>query len=355
MSAPARIRTAAPKRKAAAPKTQGSQQGYKTSTLTLAKPMSRSAMTMALTQSTLESIIYRWNGVKAFAGNGLYWMQNRVVAVGERNLPWYMLDLTAVQNWSTAVVPSYPMVQLRQQVATGNMFFATIDGLANDGVTAQNRYQVEKGPGTDGASATQSQAPFGKSMIQHASIQANLWGAKSKATKYMVQIVRISDEDLVPDHNLAQAGTEVSLATPKRNDFYQNMIKSWTFNPISTTGGISARKYKVLKTQTITIEPNPTTDGDGDPQIVVYKAFLKLNKLMKYEETAVALATAGDTLDQADYALNTGGQNTSQVNPKSRIYLVLRATNYGDDGASDTNAFTPSFDLSVRIKHTIPK
>lgn len=343
--------------KSAKPKTQGSQMGYKTATLTLAKPMSRAAMTSKLTQSMLESVIYRWNGVKAFSGNGNYWMQNRTIT-GIRYLPWYMLDLTAVNNMRTTGGPtlSYPLVQLRQTAATGNMFFGTVNGFQADGATATTSYNVEKAGSSAGVGIGNDieTASFGKSMLSHASIQANLWGATAKATKYMVQVVQISDEDLVPDHNLAFAGTEVSAATPKRNDFYQNMIKSWTFNPISTTGGLQARKYKVLKTQTITIEPNPTTDGDADPQCVVYKAFLKLNKLMKYEETAAFLATDVDTNDQADYAVNSGVQVTSQANPKSRIYLVIRATNYGAD-AGDTNVNTPSFDLSVRITHTIPK
>lgn len=345
----ARARIAAAK--TAVPKTQGSQMGYKTSTMTLAKPMSRSAMTSALVKSTLETVIYRWNGVKAFTGNGNYWMQNRTIT-GIRYLPWYMMDLTGVNNFTGAtptLSSAVPMVQLRQDAATGNMFFGAISGYTNNGTSATFNYRPETAP--QDLSQT---ASFGKSMIQSAAIQANLWGATAKATKYMVQVVKILDEDLVPDHNLAFAGTEVTLATPKRNDFYQNMIKSWTFNPISTTGGISARKYKVLKTQTITIEPNPTTDGDADPQCVVYKAFLKLNKVMRYEETAAFIPTDVDLNDQADYAVNTGAQLTTQVNPKSRIYLVIRSTNYGAD-AGDTNVNTPSFDLSVRIKHTIPK
>ena len=82
--------------------------------------------------------------------------------------------------------------------------------------------------------------------------------------------------------------------------------------------------------------------------------FLKLNKLMKYEETAAFQATDVLLNDSATYALQTGAQVTTQADPKSRIYLVIRATNYGVD-AGDTNVQTPSFDLSVRIKHTIPK
>lgn len=351
MAAPYRGRRTAAPRKAVSAKTQSSQMGYKSATLSLAKPMSRSAMTSVLVKSSLESVIYRWNGVKAFTDNGNYWMQNRTIT-GVRFLPWYMMDLTAVNNIigsTPTFTSSVPMIQLRQDAATGNMFFGSVSGFTNNGTTATTAFRPETAP-----QDTSLITPFGKSMIQSADIQANLWGATAKATKYMVQVVRILDEDLVPDHNLALAGTEVSLATPKRNDFYQSMIKPYTFNPISKTGGIHARKFKVLKTQTITIEPNPTTDGDANPQVVVYKAFLKLNKLMKYQDTAQFIRTDADLNDQADYAENLGAQLTTQVAPKSRIYLVIRSTNYGAD-AGDTNVNTPSFDLSVRIKHTISK
>lgn len=347
-TAPAKAKAAA---KTAAPKTQGSQIGYKSKKMSLSKPMSRSKMTSVLVKSSLENVIYRWNGVKAFSGNGNYWMQNRTVT-GIRFLPWYMMDLTAINNTIGATptfTTSVPMIQLRQDAATGNMFFSSISGYTNNGTTATTAFRPETAP-----QDITSVVPFGKSMLISADIQANLWGATAKATKFLVQIVRISDEDLVPDHNLALAGTEVTLATPKRNDFYQSMIKPYTFNPISKTGGIHARKFKVLKTQTITIEPNPTTDGDTDPQCVVYKAFLKLNKIMKYEDTAQFIKTDADLNDQADYAENLGAQLTTQVAPKSRIYLVIRSTNYGAD-AGDTNVNTPSFDLSVRVKHTISK
>ena len=91
--------------------------GYKTSTLSLAKPMSRGAMTSALTQSMLESMIYRWNGVKSFTGNGTFWMQNRVEVAGYRSLPFYAMDLTAViqqQTSASAVAEPNVMVQLGQ-------------------------------------------------------------------------------------------------------------------------------------------------------------------------------------------------------------------------------------------------
>jgi len=344
-------KSAAVASKATSPKTQGSQLGYKSSTLSLAKPLSRLALSSKMSESALQSVILRWNGVKSFSGNGYYWMSNRASA-GVRTLPWYMFDLTGISNLiGTAQSQSAasPLLQMRQDTATGSIYFGAASGLIYDGLNTSTQIQVEKAP-TSGVGPN----PLTKSMLQSASVQANLWGATAKATKYLVQIVKILDEDLIPDHALAVAGTEITLATAKRTDFYQHMIKPFTFNPIATTGGLSARKYKVLKSQTITIESNPTTDGDADPQCVVYKTYLKLNQLIRYEDTAVVIPTDADTNDQADFAMNRGGQNTVQANPKSRIYLVVRSTNYGAD-ASETNVNTPSFDLSVRINHLVPK
>lgn len=347
------------------PKTQGSQLGYKSSTMTLAKPMSYGAMTRSLTKSMLETVMLRWNGVKSFDTRGNFWMEN-INVTGTRRLPFYMFDLTAVNNMTgtpPTIVRGWPFTQLLQEVATGKMYFEPILGIGPDGVTANGNFVPERAPTrasttSPGGLTDVTIAPFGKSMIHWASIKANLWGCKSKATKYLCQIVRILDDDLVPDQtDFNNTGiSDLTVATPKRNDFYQNLIKTYTFNPIATTGGIQSKKYKVLKSQTITIEPNPTTDGDADPQCVVYQTTLKMNKAFKYEETAAFLPTAADTNDQADYALNTGSQITCRTNPKARIFFVLRATNYGnDDATGSVNTVTPSFDLSVRVKHTIPK
>ncbi len=310
-------------------------------------------MESKLTRAALHTVIYRWNGVKAFAGNGYYWMSNKTSAqVGFRDLPYYIMDLgTVIQTDSSGLSNRYtrPLLQMGQENATGSIAFTPKACVTNTGIVDGRSFVFDER--SDVETAQPGNNVGERTMFQYAQIQANLWGAKNKATKYNLSIVKFTDDELVPVHSTVATYVEdLAVATPKRTDFYQHIIKPWTFNPIATTGGIAGKGYKVLQSHNIDISPNPTTDGDSDPQCRILKLFVKINKLMKYSDTAVALTTAADTLDQADYARNVGDQLTSSVKPKSRIYLIIRASNYGIDG-TESNLLTPSFDLSVRTKH----
>lgn len=297
-------------------------------------------------------------------------MQNRVEVAGFRSLPFYMFDLTACNNMCQGLATECaPLLQLGANTLTGAMSFRTMPGLAPDGVTATNSFVVERAPSPPGAITTISVniAPMTKSMLSWASIQMNLWGCTTKAVKFAVQLVRISDRDLIPYHpdgfyvNAPQTFAQELVASgasaddkkrEKRNDFYQNLTKTWVYNPISTTGGIQHKSYKVLKTQEFTIEPNLTIDGDSNANVKVFKMFATLNKMCNYEDFSESLNSDAQLVTNPTYVQNTGSQLSTQVKPTSRVYLVIRATNYGND-AGDTPAETPSFDLSVRVKHTI--
>lgn len=367
-SAPAKLRYKPAKQE---PVTTGlAQMTYAMSKVALGKPMSRKTMTDKLTRAALETVIYRWNGVKNFLDNGRYWMQNRVEVAGFRSLPFYMFDLTACNNMCNGLATQCaPFLQLGANTANGNMSFRTVSGLDPSGTVATSSFVIERGPSPPGLVATTSVnlAPMTKSMLSWASIQMNLWGCTTKATKFAVQLVRITDRDLIPYHPdgfyaaapqtfaqeiIASGASADDKKREKRNDFYQNLTKTWVYNPISTTGGIQHKSYKVLKTQEFTIEPNLTIDGDSNANVKVFKMFATLNKMCNYEDFNESLNTDAQLVTDPSYVQNTGSQLSTQVKPTSRVYLVIRATNYGND-AGDTPAETPSFDLSVRVKHTI--
>lgn len=316
----------------------------------IGRKMTASKKTMMLTRANLERLVYRWNGVKAFTGNGYYWMSNKTVDATTRALPLYLFDLTAVNNMSagTAVL-SVPMLQLQQNVG-GAMAFNPIQGLAEDGATLTSNLKLEQGTtiGT-GAGATLPQ-PYSKSVLESASIKLNCWGAVSKATRFQLSIVRFSDKDLVPTHGTY--AVDLAAANTKRTDLFQSLIKSLTFNPISTTGGAFNKRMKVIKSMNFTIEPQQTTDSDTDPSVKSVSWTLKLNKLLNFIENADVLTSIVDTNDQADYQPQTGVQIRAQVKPTSRMYLMIRSTNYGLD-AIESNVLTPSFDLSIKLNHSV--
>jgi len=331
------------------------QQSSSKSSSRMGRKTTAAQTALKLTRSQLETVIYRWNGVKAFDTNGNYWLNNRVVTAGQRDLPMYMFDLTSVyMNPYGATTPpaviATPFLQLSQDVATGNMSFNIAPNRNADGsAQPQGRWTIEKSPNDLGVGLVVHE-PQSKSFLKSLSIKLNCWGAKTKSAQYTIQLVKFLDDELVPTHGGYAA--DLAVATKKRTDFYQNLIKTLTFNPIAQTGGSYKGRMKVLKSETFTIQPNSLDDGDTDPNVRTVSMYVAMNRIISYQESAVTLSTIVDTNDNASFAVNNEAQFKPQTRPKSRVYLMIRCSNYKLDTA-DTNVDTPSFDLMIRSNHQV--
>lgn len=332
------------------------QQSSSKSSSRMGRKTTAAQTALKLTRSQLETVIYRWNGIKSFDTNGNYWMTNRVAPVGQRNLPLYMFDLTSIasnRDPLTDVVYSAPFLQLAQSTATGQMSFAQIVHNGADGAIggAGSQWLIEKqGLSLDANPFALDVPPLGKSMLKSLSIKMNCWGAKTKAAQYTIQLVKFLDDELVPKH-LGYAA-ELALATTKKSDFYQNLIKSLTFNPIAQTGGSYKGRMKVLKSETFTIQPNSLDDGDTDPNVRTVSMYVAMNRIISYQQSAVNLVTDTATNDNAAFAIQNQKQFDAYTRPKSRVYLMIRCSNYKIDTA-DSNTDTPSFDLMIRSNHQV--
>jgi len=307
---------------------------------------------LKLTRSQLETVIYRWNGVKAFDTNGNYWMNNRIVTAGRRDLPMYMFDLTSVYANPLTGTPSiaYPFLQLTQAVATGDIAFDQRSNRNASGAVGGANWELEKMPG---AYATEEVSePMSKSFLKSLSIKMNCWGAKTKSAQYTIQLVKFLDDELVPDHG--GYAVDILKQTKKRTDFYQNLVKTLTFNPIAQTGGSYKGRMKVLKSETFTIQPNSLDDGDTDPNVRTVSMYVAMNRIISYQESATTLATDVKTNDDASFAFQTEASFKAQTRPKQRVYLMIRCSNYKLDTA-DSNVDTPSFDLMIRSNHQVTK
>lgn len=317
----------------------------------IGRRMTASKKTMMLTRANLERLVYRWNGVKAFNGNGYYWMSNKTVDANTRALPLYLFDLTSVNNISAGTsIKAIPMLQLQQDNTAGAMAFTQVQGLKGDGATLTSNLNVEVQTAIGTGTGVNLPAPYTKSVLESASIKLNCWGAVSKSTRWQISVVRFSDQDLVPTHGTY--AVDLAAANTKRSDLFQSLIKSLTFNPISTSGGSFTKRMKVIKSMNFTIEPQQTTDSDVDPSVKSVSWTLKLNKLLDFTERAEVLANITDTNDQADFVDQTGAVIKAQIKPTSRMYLMIRSTNYGLD-ATESNVLTPSFDLSIKLNHSV--
>lgn len=300
--------------------------------------VSKLTKAMQMLTANKEKTIYRWNGVKNFDDNGAYWLSN-IVSGGNRLMPVYSFDITSCINWRNgASITAEPLSQMYLD-AGGQVWFFAKDG--------RNATDTAFGPQLLKEQAPQNQvsvvSPHNKSWLKWVSMKMNLWGCKSRSTKFTVQLVQYNDDTVIPHHT--------QVPTEKRTSIFQNIVKTKAYNPIaSSAAGLHKKEYKILKSETFVIQPTSTTETDQDPHVKTVNWFLRYDRIIDYVEKATNLTTQGDTADQADFAINTGDQNNCYTSPKKRIYLLVMATNFGID-AAETNADTPSFDLVARMCH----
>lgn len=306
----------------------------------LSKKLSLIAQMNRIMKLNQEKLIFRWNGVKNFDDNGFYWLRNRLIA-DRRYMPCYAFDLTSCINQRDGTqVLSAPLSQM--YLIGGQVGFDATSHVGPDGTTITPNLYVEQGSYATAGADISPILPHNKDILKWLAINMNCWGAKAKSTKFTIQIVRFKDEKLVPTH--------LTAASEQRTALFQNIIKPYAYNPISTTATQLKKYYKVLKTETFMIQPTSTTESDADPHVKTVKWFVRLNRLLDYVQRHNNLATNADVVDQADFSVNVGGQNDCYVKPEQRLYLMIYASNFAID-AEDTNAETPSFDLSVRMCH----
>lgn len=303
---------------------------YLSKRISLVKQLNRNA------KANEEKIVYRWNGVKEFDNNGYYWLSH-IAQFGRRYLPLYAFDLTSCINsdGTTALIPQ-PLSQA--YMVGGAMGFDAMNNLANDGVTATPNLSLERAPG----SSLSTVAPHNHSIMKWMSLKMNLWGCKNRSTRFMVQLVRFKEDNLLPTHLIT--------ANENRTALFQSILKPYVFNPISTTGSQLRKYFKVLRSETFIIQPTSTTETDQDPHVKTLNWFIRLNRLIDYAVKQNVLTNDGDVADQADFSVIQGTQNSSYTKETSRLYLMIYASNYGVD-TENTNENTPSFDLSARMCH----
>lgn len=310
----------------------------------LAKRRTATGNALQLVKASAQYTMYKWNGVKEFDNHGYYWLSNFQDGINRR-LPCYLFDLTSCRNsGSTGTIVANPFVQMYSD-QLGRIYSTLQSGLQSDGSTTSSGLQLEISP----TSATVGFHPHARDMLKWVSIKMNLWGCKNRSTKFIIQLVRFTEDNLAPTH--ASEGGLSSGVNDERSALFQHLLKPLIYNPIATTSALHSRKMKVYKTESFIIDSTSTTETDQDPNVKVLKWFVNMNKICNYVESAQRIDFLADFADQADFATNTNNQQfATQTEVRSRLYLMIRASNYGSD-EEQTNADTPSFDLQVGMKH----
>lgn len=307
----------------------------------LAKRRSKADNALRLVRSQMDPLIYGWTGVKAFNDNGYYWMYNSTYGSPETTFcPVYLYDLTTVD---TANENGKPMCLL-SITNTGQARFYDRQQTFNGSV------QLELGvEATDYGSITFIQHK--RALLKWAEVKLNCWGATTKSVKYQIQVVRFTDDDLVPLHDDAAEANFVatpSAARDKRSKFWNDTVSGWMHNPVSFSGGDFSKRVKVIRSEEFIIDPNTTIEGDPDPAVKNVRMFINLDRVINYHEDG-ALVAGANLINGTVAQDNLQTQTRAHPRGSSRIYLIVRSSNYVQNGP-ENNTVQPSIDLRVRTK-----
>lgn len=285
-------------------------------------------------------------------GKGVYFLsQYTDTANNARRLPMVYWDLTSTPNHVNGTISNpNPMYQIYKSTAVatdGNIGWSGIIG-KDMGGNPSSTWQVEQ---TENSSSNAASYPGANSVLQWVSIELELWGQQQFHTKYTIELCQIDDE-VTPDPQAALTGTGGQYEM-----FWDNHMKSYTYSPLysGAVHGLKGKKMKVWKRYNVDIDPTTTIESNADPHCKTFRMFFRLNRRCTYDWRKAG--GNGQTVAEFDAAHQPTEVNTNEltVDPKARVYLIIRATDFNvkNSYAECTVANSPSLSWKIRTKHQL--
>lgn len=264
------------------------------------------------------------------SSNGFNFLQNVAASAAD---PWtppmILYDLTSCRNVVGGVVTDYNPCwkpEFSNYGAAGNLTWV-------QPATSGNWLPED----TPAASTTAASYPQDKSVLDWVSAKLLFYSPFNIPTRISVQIVQFTDRRFCP-------GESTGAADPLVNAFYQGLIKKYSYSPLEEGNSNLKKWMKVLYSKDFIMEPKDT-DEQVPAQYKQLDIFNRMNRVCKYDWNQ------NDAMNvmSVDTQVNNS-RNLNVVEPKARIYLMIRAQSKLNSVIS--NAVHPSFDIVLRTKHT---
>jgi len=295
-----------------------------------------------------ETVQFVGRGISAFGGtNGNIFCANRQSALGAAiACPCFILDVTSARNIvNNAITEQLCMQRL---ILTNELDTALVQWVGFPAYNWITQAAPEAATGFDNF-------PNEKSLIKWANLRMMLYAPTALPTRWQIELVQFRDERLVPSApqgaglgsngygGVAGASSPAFVA-----GFWQYMLKKFMFNQIEPMANTYRRYVRVLKRMTVYMDPKESTDASNTRYREI-NFFAHLNKLANYrwDQTDRVAISTDDTQIELD------PQNRTELHPRSRIFILIRAVSGRIVGASDTATVHPSFDWYLRTKHEV--
>lgn len=194
----------------------------------------------------------------------------------------------------------------------------------------------------NGTSIINTQSSVGeKSFLQSANVRMCLYGPQQAPTKYVLQLVQLS-EDVTP-------GQTDSMATV----FWQALAKPYGYSPLEIGNRKLVSKHmKVLKTRVITIDAPESIEDHVQARMRQVNFNFQLNRRCNYNWGRVADRMNMDEPDMPREADIDAQKNATTVHPRARVYLMIRALVSFQGPTGDSSELnSPSYDIRVHTSH----
>lgn len=292
-------------------------------------------------------IVYRFQGVKQLATTpphvgyaGLEYYDAGAIT----NFPLHIYDLTqCVNNNNGNIITGRPGYVLRVNDTTGGIEFANLTGQNNAGV-GSTELQTEYNPSFG--------YPFDRSILKWVQIKLNLHGCVQKPTKFEITLCQLNEQVQTTGMGGSFSGTgNIQLG------FWQSLIRNMTHNNLDTTQYPEVkRSLRVWKRFTYVIQPTSSSENDSAPHQKVVNYFFRMNRRMRYDwqQTQKNILTPANMEANGWEVMNN--ENNAGVDPKARVFLMIRALNTVKLATAPTDSSTtPSYDFIMRFGHAVTR
>lgn len=333
---------------------QGGYQQFSNEASTFGKVLRTNIKNRKLLSAAKESYIFSFKGIKTFDDNGTYFLRNAYNEF-DRNFPVFALLLNGrnLPGVSPTVAPLRSLYSGVSGAGDGQLQWRNENGIEQTVGTLTNPYLVTE------YSPERQINPTGQKLFwDWSEIKLNLWGARNKAVKYTIQIVKVLEDSLSPWHL-----TSGSPMGTESQQHWEQSLKQYCFNPLAKLNYEGRPKIKVLKSWDRIIQPTSSTENDADPHVHILKWFSRWNRVVNYDRIVESTNASGArfrTPDDQDYNSMVETTQYTQIpyshypSEKEQVFLLIRASCYTNQlYSSVSNATCGSFDVSMRTKFTV--
>lgn len=321
-------------------------------------------------KSQLDKTIFYYRGINTFgtSSGGFYKLNFGPAAelqtgswgglnANQSLLPYFVLSLNGGPQADNSTPISMKRLTTFTAASAGQyedagLAFIQNSMLTTAGGTLGATYLMETG-------ASQSSAVSGNALGQKAlllwqQVKLNLYGSKLRPIKYHIRIVQFTDKETMDPFLLQNDPAVIQQVNAEAQQFYQQELKQLTYNPIDKVNVYnSKRPYRVIHSETITIDPPKTIDQDQVPNVHTWKYFVRPGALCDFAKVASnATDPAKPVVDDVNYrnAIRSDITRTNNPYPNNHTVMIITATDFG--GSELRSSFTSdlhgSFDAYVR-------